>query len=168
MSQRPTQTQRGASRTQNGSSSSSGSGLNYTDNNVVNLADDSDDDSDAFENDKPSPEEIDAIDARRRKEFKTISVFWANRCVPNSHFTALPFFPKARTRKECADQVLPEQWRSRIKGFLFFKNSFVHISNNKLQLLFDQGIESWLQQSHTSKVSTVRYNTISVIAQVHI
>ena len=78
---------------------------------------------------------------------KTVSVFWQNRYVPKTHAQRLPFFPTANSNLECSNAQLPMQWRNRIKCYLFFDSNFSHISNNKLQLLFDQGLENWFEQN---------------------
>lgn len=143
--------QKGSNRTSSSSSSSSSSnsrGLSNHDDNVIDLVDDSDSDNDFFELNQQSGEKEDPSYDKNRKEYllKTVCVYWQNRCVPNTFLQKLPFFPSVKGRLQCSTEHLPEQWNDRIKGYLFFDNKFNHISNNKLQLLFDQGIENWLRQ----------------------
>ena len=114
--------------------SSSSNGASSAD--VINLAEDSESDCDPNEKKK-----------KRDDLLKTVSVFWQNRCVPNSFAQRLPFFPTANSNLECSNAHLPMRWRNRIKCYLFFDSNFSHISNNKLQLLFDQGLENWFEQN---------------------
>jgi hypothetical protein len=56
------------------------------------------------------------------------SIFWCDRWFPDSSANKLSFFP-GNALKDVADN-----WRDRVRGFLFFDWSFNHISNNKLCL----------------------------------
>ena len=104
--------------------------------NVINLAEDSESGCDQNE----------VIETRGLTQ--TVSVYWQNRCVPDSFAQRLPFFPMAKTNLECSNAQLPMLWRNRIKCYLFFDNKFSNISNNKLHLLFGgQGLESWFEQN---------------------
>ena len=60
-------------------------------------------------------------------------VFWQRRLVPESKVSVLKFFPK-NDKYHSMQNNLPEAWRGRLKGFLFFDASFRHISNNKLKI----------------------------------
>lgn len=73
--------------------------------------------------------------------------------VPQSGLNKLPFFPKERTRIECCkgDEPIAENYRGRIKIYLFFDHSWEYISNNKLKLQVDPNLEDWLNDKTKTK-----------------
>jgi hypothetical protein len=54
----------------------------------------------------------------------TFSIYWQDRLVPESTVNRLPFFPTCTTRYDCSREDIPERWKFRIKGFLFFDWDF--------------------------------------------
>lgn len=104
---------------------------------------------------------LDALDEEERHEkkkreaqSKNISIYWQNRLVPETGIDRLSFFPTARSRLQCSMERIPENWRGRIKGFIFFNNKFTHISNNKLRLQVDPDLETWLEKKVKEKVAS--------------
>lgn len=75
-----------------------------------------------------------------------ISIFWQDRLVPETTVSRLSFFPDYKNRFQCIRNEIAENWKARIKGFLFFDWSFNHISNNKLKIQVDPNLEDWLNQ----------------------
>lgn len=142
-----------SSATANGSGSGSGNG--------DSLNDDSDVSSDEMDENSASDEDQDAEEKwakkKRDAQSKGINIYWQNRFVPESSLERLPFFPAARSRLQCSKERIPENWRGRIKGFLFFDNKFTHISNNKLRLQADPDFETWLITK--AKAKSVTYDT---------
>jgi hypothetical protein len=131
----------GTANTANSSSSPGPAHLN----DIINLANDSSD----IESD------IEGLDEDERRDkinvVNPVSIFWSNRLVPESFLKKLPFFPTAHTKALCDAAGLPENWRGRIKGYLFFDYEFRHISNNKLKLQVDPNIEDWLNDKKLLK-----------------
>jgi hypothetical protein len=78
---------------------------------------------------------------------RTIQVYWQNRLVPESTLSQLPFFPSTNANSSASKFELAKSWRGRIGGFLFFDWSFRHISNNKLKILVDPNLNTWLNTS---------------------
>jgi hypothetical protein len=91
---------------------------------------------------------------KREAQSKNISIYWQNRLVPETGIDRLPFFPIARSRLQCDTANIPENWRGRIKGFIFFNNKFTHISNNKLRLQVDPDLETWLEKKFKEKAAS--------------
>jgi hypothetical protein len=98
--------------------------------------------------------------AADRKIFQTVSVFWQDRLVPSSALQKLPFFPDARTKLQCDTDKLPENWRGRLKGYLFFDWNFRHISNNKLRIQVDPNIDDWLNDKSIAKQIILTPNSL--------
>ena len=73
--------------------------------------------------------------------------------MPQTNADKLSFYPDdIKTREKCEKEGLPENWRSRIKVFLFFDSQFDDISNNKLRLL--KVDEDWLNSATNVKSIT--------------
>jgi len=99
---------------------------------------------------RPSRAVIDITETEQQGFDDVFSVFWGDRLVPETELRSLPFFPLgARTRNECEDKKLPENWAGRIKGFLFLDWEFKHIQNNKLQINIPD-FEGYLKESKKS------------------
>ena len=63
------------------------------------------------------------------------NICFVGRLTPNSTCEKLAFFPVfAESKLECENLQIGWNWKSRIKGFLFFDAEFKHISNNKLRI----------------------------------
>lgn len=90
----------------------------------------------------------------------TFTIYWQDRLVPESFITKLTFFPDAVTKKQCSDKGLPEKWRWRVKGFLFFDWHFKHISNNKLKLQVPH-LNDWINCKETEKYLLYRPKNVS-------
>jgi hypothetical protein len=66
----------------------------------------------------------------------SVDMFWTNRLVPQTTAEKLPFYPEnCKSRAKCELEGIAENWRGRIKVYLFYSSSFPHIANNKLRLL---------------------------------
>jgi hypothetical protein len=92
----------------------------------------------------------------RKEKLKSINicdVYWENRLVPESGVNNLPFFPKVSSRIDCSrgEEPIAENYRGRIKIYLFFDCKWGHISNNKLKLQVDPNLEEWLNDKRKSK-----------------
>ena len=60
-------------------------------------------------------------DKRYEEKIRGVDFFWTNRYVPQTNADKLSFYPDdIKTREKCEKEGLPENWRSRIKVFLFF------------------------------------------------
>jgi hypothetical protein len=92
-----------------------------------------------------------AADDSESSRTVTINVFWVNRLVPISIVQRLPFFPDAVTKGQCDKLQLPEKWRGRLKGYIFFGNTFSCISNNKLRIQVDPSLDDWLNDRNRQK-----------------
>jgi hypothetical protein len=120
----------------------------------VEVEDDDDDDEDyVYELDSDDDEQ--QQDIVQSKTFQTISVLWQNRLVPLSTLIKLPFFPTASSKSQCDSELLPEKWRNRLKGYIFFDWKFHHISNNKLRIQVDPAIGEWM--NHRDRVKQITY-----------
>jgi hypothetical protein len=123
---------------------------------VIDADDDEGDSSDDMEdyNGDALDEEERHEKKKREAQSKNICIYWQNRLVPETGIDRLPFFPIARSRFQCCMEGIPENWRGRIKGFLFFNNKFTHISNNKLRLQVDPDLETWLEKKFKEKAAS--------------
>ena len=86
-----------------------------------------------------------------RQAFPVVSCYWQNRMMPLSSLQKLPFFPDAKSKSQCDNEKLPENWRGRLKGYLFFDWNFRHISNNKLRIQVDPNIDDWINAKERGK-----------------
>lgn len=84
-----------------------------------------------------------------------IQVYWQNRLVPESLLWQLPFFPSTHSNTSLAKYEIPKNWKSRIGGFLFFDWSFRHISNNKLKILVEPNLNTWLNSTDVKSKTIV-------------
>lgn len=91
----------------------------------------------------------------------TFSIYWQRRLVPETVLSKLPFFPDCVTRGQCNANELPEKWKYRLKGFIFFDWEFRHISNNKLKIQIS-GFEDFINDSKRRK--NIIYDNQSVPA----
>ena len=111
--------------------------------------DDEEDDDDEDDEDEESGGDDQAgfvRDKRYEERMRSIDFFWTNRYVPQSGAEKLSFYPDdIKTREKCEKEGLPENWRTRVKVFLFFDSQFDDISNNKLRLL--KVDEEWLNNA---------------------
>lgn len=124
---------------------------------VIDVTDDNDgESSDEMEDyDKDALDEEERHEKKKREaQSKNISIYWQNRLVPETGIDRLPFFPTAHTRYNCSMEKISENWRGRVKGFIFFNNKFTHISNNKLRLQVDPDLETWLEKKFKEKVAS--------------
>lgn len=85
-------------------------------------------------------------DERMVDDSGVLSVFWQNRLVPNTMLQELPFFPKTTSKFSCDKLGLPENWKGRLKGFVFLDWNFNHISNNKLMIQVTPSFNSYLNK----------------------
>jgi hypothetical protein len=109
-----------------------------------------DDDDEAEEEDfSIALAEQDAAESADFSRTPLFNVFWVNRLVPLTTVENLPFFPEATTKAQCDRANLPEKWRNRVKGFLFFGNTFKHIANNKLRI--NLPLDEFLNDKNTAK-----------------
>lgn len=79
-------------------------------------------------------------------------VYWQCRLVPQSKWTALPFFADLIKGKS-PKAGIAEHWQQRIQGFLFFDWTFDHISNNKLKLLVAPDFNTWINSKEVQEKS---------------
>eukprot|EP01035_Chromulina_nebulosa_P017835 gene17835-23447_t len=79
-----------------------------------------------------------------------VRIYWQKRLVPESTLKSLPFFPAFASKSQCITEKVPEKWRWRIKGFIFFDWNFRHISNNKLKIRVDN-FEDWIHSKEVLK-----------------
>ena len=150
---------RGAGRAGASASSSSSSSSSQQ---RLSLNNHHDDDEEGEEDDLGEEEDDDESDDRsgfvREKEYEErirgVDFFWTNRHVPQSGAEKLSFFPDdIKTREKCEKEKLPENWRARVKVFLFFDSQFDDISNNKLRFL--KVDEDWL--NHATVLKSIHY-----------
>lgn len=124
---------------------------------VIDVTDDnegeSSDDMEDYNEDEQDEEERHEK-KKREAQSKNISIYWQNRLVPETGLDRMPFFPIARNRFQCSMEGISENWRGRVKGFIFFNNKFTHISNNKLRLQVDPDLETWLEKKFKEKAAT--------------
>ncbi len=93
---------------------------------------------------------------------RMIQVYWQNRLVPESLLSQLPFFPSSHGNTNTSKYEVAKQWKNRIGGFLFFDWNFRHISNNKLKILVEPNLNTWLnKQEIKSKTLMVPKNAQS-------
>lgn len=88
------------------------------------------------------------------------NVIWARRLVPDTIVSKLPFFPKASTKGTSDKANLPENWRCRMKGFLFLDWNWRHISNNKLAIQIDPNFDNWLMTKAHPTYASISHQTI--------
>lgn len=152
-----------------------------------NIEDDSDDDSDdddeveVIEVDKDVVNEIDDdfvnvdcndysitvnnISDLQSEYFNSMfSVYWQNRLVPYSVVNSLPFFKNMPLKiLDCNNQNISENWKFRLKGFLFFDWTSHNISNNKLKLTVEPSLDGFLNDDSNAKKITWSPSTTSVL-----
>ncbi len=73
------------------------------------------------------------------------SVYWQGRLVPESKMNELKvLFDGLVTVRALREAGISPHWRDRVKGFLFFDSKFTFISNNKLRIAVESGLETWI------------------------
>lgn len=99
--------------------------------------------------------------SRDRPNDRMIQVYWQNRLVPESILSHLPFFPSTHSNSAVSKKdSVAKDWKNRIGGFLFFDWSFRHISNNKLKILVEPNLNTWLNSTEVkSKTITTPKST---------
>lgn len=85
--------------------------------------------------------------ALQRQQDSVFSVYWQNRLVPETVLDRIPCFKGLPSSSlECSNHSIAHNWRSRLKGFLFFDWTFHNISNNKLKFTVEPSLEAWLNE----------------------
>jgi hypothetical protein len=79
-------------------------------------------------------------------EYPVFNVYWQSRLVPETAVCNLPFFPIRSNKSN-----IPQDWKSRVKGYLFLDGTFKHISNNKLKITVDPNFDEWINNKDTNK-----------------
>jgi hypothetical protein len=78
-------------------------------------------------------------------DYPVFNVYWQNRLVPETAVWNLPFFPK----RSSTTSNIPQDWKDRVKGYLFLDGTFKHISNNKLKITVYPNLDTWINDKET-------------------
>ena len=99
------------------------------------LDSDRDEDSDVFRRNHQTPHSTDGL----------FSVYWQGRLVPESKMNELKvLFDGLITARVLREAGISPHWKDRVKGFIFFDSKFTFISNNKLRIAVESGLETWI------------------------
>jgi hypothetical protein len=87
--------------------------------------------------------------AETDKDYNIVRCFWQSRLLPESHLQKQPFFPATSNK-------LPDNWKGRVVGCLFFNRQFTRISNNKLKITLPD-FNRWINERRAQEGAKVIY-----------